>query len=383
MIEKIAMIPARSGSKRVPRKNIRLINGKPLIDYCIKRALDSNIFDKVYVNTDDKIIMEYVRKFYPEINIFKREAKYASDSATNDDFMFDFLTKTKCNSVMQILPTSPFISVEDIILFDKEFYSKSYKSLVSVKENKIECIYKNEPINFNKTEHTLPSQKLDPIYSYACSLMMWDSNTFIKNYKEKKGPYHGGVYKTGYFELKGYSTIDIDNEEDFILAEIIAQMMSKDEAHKKKYYSTDNLIYDSDVSRILPSDGILYNISDHQNEMKSNIDEIIESMPKDSSWSYTLVNSISNRATLLAQMPGEGNRRHYHDNWDEWWLILKGEWEFEYDNKILKALKGDLIYLKRNTIHKIKAVGKEISIRMAVSRDDVEHIYLEKDYKNE
>ena len=383
MIEKIAMIPARSGSKRVPRKNIRLINGKPLIDYCIKRALDSNIFDKVYVNTDDKIIMEYVRKFYPEINIFKREAKYASDSATNDDFMFDFLTKTKCNSVMQILPTSPFISVEDIILFDKEFYSKSYKSLVSVKENKIECIYKNEPINFNKTEHTLPSQKLDPIYSYACSLMMWDSNTFIKNYKEKKGPYHGGVYKTGYFELKGYSTIDIDNEEDFILAEIIAQMMSKDEAHKKKYYSTDNLIYDSDVSRILPSDGILYNISDHQNEMKSNIDEIIESMPKDSSWSYTLVNSISNRATLLAQMPGEGNRRHYHDNWDEWWLILKGEWEFEYDNKILKAIKGDLIYLKRTTIHKIKAVGKEISIRMAVSRDDVEHIYLEKDYKNE
>ena len=383
MIKKIAMIPARSGSKRVPRKNIRLINGKPLIDYCIKRALDSNIFDKVYVNTDDKIIMEYVRKFYPEINIFKREAKYASDSATNDDFMFDFLTKTKCNSVMQILPTSPFISVEDIILFDKEFYSKSYKSLVSVKENKIECIYKNEPINFNKTEHTLPSQKLDPIYSYACSLMMWDSNTFIKNYKEKKGPYHGGVYKTGYFELKGYSTIDIDNEEDFILAEIIAQMMSKDEAHKKKYYSTDNLIYDSDVSRILPSDGILYNISDHQNEMKSNIDEIIESMPKDSSWSYTLVNSISNRATLLAQMPGEGNRRHYHDNWDEWWLILKGEWEFEYDNKILKAIKGDLIYLKRTTIHKIKAIGKEISIRMAVSRDDVEHIYLEKDYKNE
>ena len=383
MIKKIAMIPARSGSKRVPKKNIRLINGKPLIDYCIKRALDSNIFDKVYVNTDDEIIMEYVRKFYPDINIFEREAKYASDSATNDDFMFDFLTKTKCNSVMQILPTSPFISIDDIISFDKEFYSKSYKSLISVKENKIECIYKNEPINFNKTEHTLPSQKLDPIYSYACSLMMWDSNTFIKNHKEKKGPYHGGVHKTGYFELKGYSTIDIDNEEDFILAETIAKMISKDEAQEKKYYSIDNLIYDSDVSRILPSDGILYNISDHQNEMKSNIDEIIESMPKDSSWSYTLVNSISNRATLLAQMPGEGNRRHYHDNWDEWWLILKGEWEFEYDNKILKAIKGDLIYLKRTTIHKIKAIGKEISIRMAVSRDDVEHIYLEKDYKNE
>jgi quercetin dioxygenase-like cupin family protein len=117
--------------------------------------------------------------------------------------------------------------------------------------------------------------------------------------------------------------------------------------------------------------------------MKSNIDQIIESMPKDSSWSYTLVNSASNRSTLLAQMPGEGNRRHYHDNWDEWWLIIKGEWEFEYDNKLLNASKGDLIYLKRNTIHKIKAIGEHLSVRMAVSRDDVEHIYLEKDYNNE
>ena len=382
-MKKVAMIPARSGSKRVPKKNIRLINGKPLIDYCIKKALESNIFDQVYVNTDDIVIMEYVRKFYPDINIFEREAKYASDSATNDDFMFDFLTKINCNSVMQILPTSPFISSQDIILFYKEFDSKSYKTLISVKENKIECIYNNEPINFNKTEHTLPSQKLDSIYSYACSLMIWDSKTFIKNYKENNGPYHGGASKTGYFELKGYSTIDIDNEEDFAIAEIVAKMISKNEVQEKKYYSTDDLIYDSDVSRILPSDGILNNISEYQNNMKSNIDQIIESMPKDSSWSYTLVNSDSNRSTLLAQMPGEGNRRHYHDNWDEWWLIIKGEWEFEYDNKLLNASKGDLIYLKRNTIHKIKAIGEHLSVRMAVSRDDVEHIYLEKDYNNE
>ena len=381
--EKVAMIPARSGSKRVPKKNIRLINGKPLIDYCLKKAVEANIFDKIYVNTDDKIIMDYVRKFYPGIYIFEREQKFASDSATNDDFMFDFLTKVNCNSVMQILPTSPFISKNDIISFDKEFHSKSYNSLISVNENKIECIYGNKPINFNKSDHTLPSQQLDSIYSYACSLMMWNSKTFIKNYKENKGAYHGGNFKTGYFTLKGYSTVDIDNEEDFILAEVIAKALNSNEVQEKKYYSTDNLIYDSDVTRILPSDGILNNVIDRQNQIKSNIEEIIESMPKTSSWSYTLVNSISNRSTLLAQMPGEGNRRHYHDKWDEWWFIIKGKWEFEYNNEKLSAHKGDLIFLKRNTIHKIKAIGDMLSVRMAVSRDDVEHIYLEKDYKNE
>ena len=145
-------------------------------------------------------------------------------------------------------------------------------------------------------------------------------------------------------------------------------------------HNKDNLIYDSDVSRILPSDGILNNVNDKKNKIKSNIDEIIESMPKDESWSYTLINSKSNRSTLLAQLPGEGNRRHYHNAWDEWWLIVKGKWVFEYNQKKISAKKGDIIFLKRNTVHKINAIGDELSIRMAVSRDDVEHIYLENDY---
>ena len=169
IIKKIAMIPARSGSKRIPKKNIRLINNRPLIDYCIKTTIESKIFDEIYVNTDDNIIIEFVRKFYPNVKIFEREAKYASDSATNDDFMFNFLINISCKSVMQILPTSPFISVDDIINFDLEFYEKSLDTLISVKENKIECIYDNNPINFQKSSHTLPSQILKPIYSYACS----------------------------------------------------------------------------------------------------------------------------------------------------------------------------------------------------------------------
>ena len=187
--------------------------------------------------------------------------------------------------------------------------------------------------------------------------MMWNSNMFIKNYKENHGPYHGGSGKIGYKVLRGYSTIDIDHEEDFNLAEIVAEKISNNHVKEKKYYSNNNFIYDSDVSRILPSDGILNNVNDKKNKIKSNIDEIIESMPKDESWSYTLINSISNRSTLLAQMPGEGNRRHYHNSWDEWWLIIKGEWVFEYNQKNMSAKKGDIIFLKRNTVHKIQQLA--------------------------
>ena len=61
----IAMIPARIGSKRIPKKNLRLINGKPLISYVIETIIKTNIFDDVYLNADDKIFDNI--KFYTEI----------------------------------------------------------------------------------------------------------------------------------------------------------------------------------------------------------------------------------------------------------------------------------------------------------------------------
>ena len=131
-----------------------------------------------------------------------------------------------------------------------------------------------------------------------------------------------------------------------------------------------------DVPRILKKDGIINNNFDNENLPLQNIDEIIKSQKNNESWCYRLVNSENNSATLISQLPGEGNRRHYHPNWNEWWYILKGKWNWEIEGKILTVKKGDFVFIEKNKVHKITAVGDESAIRLAVSRADVPHIYV-------
>ena len=130
-----------------------------------------------------------------------------------------------------------------------------------------------------------------------------------------------------------------------------------------------------DVPRILKKDGIKNNNFDNENLPLQNIDKIIKSQKNNESWCYRLVNSENNSATLISQLPGEGNRRHYHSNWNEWWFILDGQWEFEIEGKIRIINKNELILIKKNLKHKITAIGNKPAIRLAVSRSDVDHIY--------
>jgi len=131
------------------------------------------------------------------------------------------------------------------------------------------------------------------------------------------------------------------------------------------------------VKKILIKDGIKDNVFHQENKLNTNIKKIIDSKLNKKNWSYRLINTKSNSATLISQQPGEGNRRHYHSNWDEWWLIIKGMWKFEIEGKIFKLKKNDLILIKRKQKHKITAIGKTNAIRLAVSRGDVEHIYVD------
>ena len=78
-------------------------------------------------------------------------------------------------------------------------------------------------------------------------------------------------------------------------------------------------------------------------------------------------------------MPGEGNRRHHHPDWNEWWYIVEGEWEWEIEGKIKKIVEGDIVFMEKNRKHKITASGSSRAIRMAVSRADVAHVYEAKD----
>ena len=170
------MIPARMGSKRVPKKNIRLLAGEPLISYSISSAINSKVFDEIYLNSENEVFRSIAKS--KGINFYKRDKKFARDNSNNDDFLIDFVQNISCDIVIQLLPTSPFITSSQIKNFTNTISEGKSDTLVSVVNHKIAGIYNDKPINFSQNEPHISSQQMTPIQTYATVLMGWKKNHY-------------------------------------------------------------------------------------------------------------------------------------------------------------------------------------------------------------
>ena len=231
----ICMIPARLGSKRVIKKNLRLIDGKPLISYVLEVVKNCQVFDDIYLNSESDIFGEISAEY--GVKFYKRPEQYSTDQSTNDEFALDFMINIDGDILIQILPTSPLISETEIVKFVQEMVNKNHDTLISVEHKQIACVYKSEPLNFDRLKVNPPSQNMEPIMAYATVLMGWKYDVFKTNMEKYGSAYHGGDGEIGYFELRGLSTIDIDREEDFQLIENIILSQSKHTNNEKRYYN--------------------------------------------------------------------------------------------------------------------------------------------------
>ena len=372
----VAMIPARLGSQRVERKNLRLLNGKPLIAYAVEAAKLSEVFSEIYINSEAGIFGEIAQEY--GVRFYKRPVELSSHSTINDEFALDFIKNVKGDILVQLLPTSPLIAPEEIRGFVRQMQKEHYDTLVSVENHQIACLREGRPINFKLTELHKSSQTMVPLQSYATVLMAWSYQSFLDNMKKHGCAYHGGSSKIGYYAIKGLSTIDIDNEEDFDLAEVALKYRNKHDRSAKGYYKSKKYseeVAEVDVPSILEKDGVTKNDFDHENLSLVNLDEIIAGEDSSRSWCRRIINTENNSATLISQMPGEGNRLHYHPDWNEWWYILDGEWKWEIEGKEFEIKKGDVVFIEKNKLHRITATGDRPAVRLAVSRDLVPHVY--------
>ncbi|MDB9806284.1 cupin domain-containing protein [Amylibacter sp.] len=137
---------------------------------------------------------------------------------------------------------------------------------------------------------------------------------------------------------------------------------------------------DANVPNILKSDGVESSVFDRANQEVTNIPDLINYYGRDGSWSHCLVDTESNSATLICQQPGQGNRRHHHPDWNEWWFIVEGIWEWDIEGVKKEITVGDHVFIEKNRKHKITAKGSSCAIRIAVSRYDVDHVYDNKDF---
>ena len=227
----IAIIPARGGSKRIPRKNIRLFSDKPIISYSIKNAINSKLFDKVIVSTDDKEIAEISTSLGAEVPFIR-----PSNLADNQTGIFpvinhaiDFFRNENFDLVCTILATAPFL--------EKDFLVQGYNKLISSDANN--C--------FSATETSFPIQRTFQINSLGRSQMFFPdqfekrSQDLIKSYQDAGQFYWTKIINRKIESAKDmfgnesipiilpkYLVVDIDDEEDWKRAELMYRYLKKD-----------------------------------------------------------------------------------------------------------------------------------------------------------
>lgn len=133
----LAVIPARGGSKGIPRKNMRLMNGKPLISYAIENALASNHVDRVVVTSDSDEVLAFARQYEAVVPLF-RDSVLARDAVTLDPVIYDAVTRVEEASgeswdvVVTLQPTSPLLTPQTLDAALDAFASSGKQSMLSV-----------------------------------------------------------------------------------------------------------------------------------------------------------------------------------------------------------------------------------------------------------
>ena len=222
-MEKIAVIPVRSGSKRLPKKNYKLFNSKTLAEIARDKCLASGVFDKIVISSDDLFFKELVN--CNEVEFLLRPTDLTDDEATTDkvvDFLFQKFSL--CESILWVNSVSPLQSVEDIQNCGLRLSDTEVDCVMAINTLYQHCCISNKPINFNPKNSFEMTQNLIPIQRYIYSCMGWKRSTYIKKRDRGfKGLFPGNL---ALVEVSNLAGMLIKYEEDFVLYSKIDEAMN-------------------------------------------------------------------------------------------------------------------------------------------------------------
>ena len=217
----IGIIPARRGSKGLPKKNVLELNGKPLICWTIESAIKSKCFEKIVVTTDDPLVTDLARS-YDDIAVLNRPPELASDNVPAIDVVLHVLESFQGFEVGILLqPTSPLRTAEDIVAIKAEALNRRSNSAISVAEV-------TKPPNWMFWR----SNSDGVLTKYETGELIPDRNHFKKVYVINGALYYFDVQwlkdfrgfvgdDTYGFVMAQNRSIDIDNAFDFELCQMI------------------------------------------------------------------------------------------------------------------------------------------------------------------
>lgn len=223
----IAIITARGGSKRIPRKNVKMFCGKPILAYSIEASLSSGLFDEVMVSTDDEEIASIAQQYGAKVPFYRSE-RTSNDFACTSDVILEVLAeyekRGKCfDFTACIYPTAPFITQQKL----REAFQKLEESDADILIPVVAFSYpvqralviENDRLIFERPEYIdSRSQDLKPHYHDVGQFYLMRTEAFCRNRKLMVG----NILP---FSVPETEVQDIDNQTDWEIAELKYQRM--------------------------------------------------------------------------------------------------------------------------------------------------------------
>ena len=231
----IAHIPARAGSKRLPSKNLRYLAGQPLIAYAVRAALGCKSLDSVYVNTNSDSIAALAKEL--GASVYKRRNSLASDRATSDDFNLDIMEALNPDTLVMINSVCPLIDSADIDAAIGAYRSENVDTLITATATRMQCFYRNQPVNIDLEAPLAPTQKNDPVHACNWAVTIWDTRKFRKRFHQQGYAVFGE--RRMLFPISSLKGTKVSTEEDFRLAELLIKCLKgrRDFEPNVKYWS--------------------------------------------------------------------------------------------------------------------------------------------------
>jgi len=212
----IAMIPARMGSQRLKKKNLREVGGVPLIARAIRKCKQADVFDEIWVNSEHTAFGEIAEQ--EGVRFHQRPAALANNTATSEQYVHEFFKTHPCERMFQVHSIAPLLTAGQVAGFVRAMVEGDCDVFLCCTHEQIECAYQDQPVNFTFAEKT-NSQELKPIQRVTWSITGWRSAPYVAAFEAGKTATYAG--RVGFFPVDRLAGHIIKTEDDLRIAEAL------------------------------------------------------------------------------------------------------------------------------------------------------------------
>ena len=219
-----ALIPLRSGSKSIPKKNIQPIAGMPLCAWVIQAAIQARCIDAVVVSTDSEEIANVVMQISSDVVVLDRSPELATDDASTESVMLNVMDRVDFETLFTIQATSPLLTSADLESACQSFVSGDYDSMLSaVRTKRFFWADDAKPINYDPVNRPRRQEFLGTLMENGAFYIT--RRAILEQYKCRLGG------RIGIYEMPDASAVEIDEPNDWPIVErlLLERMQSEGE----------------------------------------------------------------------------------------------------------------------------------------------------------